>query len=63
LGRPGPDGSTPVTVRVNNGEIPNEARAVTGRLLIESSDEREPRKEVPLFGFGRVNKVNRLESN
>ena len=63
LGRPGPDGSTPVTVRVNNGEIPDEARAVTGRLLIESSDEREPRKEVPLFGFGRVNKVNRPESN
>ncbi|MBN1609051.1 MAG: hypothetical protein JW940_20655 [Polyangiaceae bacterium] len=63
LGRPGPDGSTPVTVRVNNDEIPDEARAVTGRLLIESSDEREPRKEVPLFGFGKVNKADRPASN
>jgi hypothetical protein len=25
--------------------------------LIQSNDAREPRKEVPLFGFGKVNKL------
>jgi hypothetical protein len=57
LEAPTPGGSTPITIRVRNEGIPDEARAATGRLLIESNDEREPRKEVPLFGFGKVNKV------
>jgi hypothetical protein len=52
-----------VAARVKNGEIPDEARAATGKLLIQSNDTREPRKEVPLFGFGKVNKVARPESN
>jgi hypothetical protein len=59
LERPNPDGSTPITIRVANDQIPDEARAATGRLLIESNDEREPLKEVPLFGFGKVNKAER----
>lgn len=54
---PTPDGSTPITVRVQNERIPDDARAATGKLLIESNDPREPRKEVPLFGFGKVNKA------
>lgn len=57
LEKPNPDGSTTITVRVQNEEIADEARAATGRLLIDSNDEREPRKEVPLFGFGKVNKA------
>jgi hypothetical protein len=54
--RPTADGSTPITLRVQNDQIPTEARAATGKLLIESNDQREPRKEVLLFGFGKVNK-------
>jgi hypothetical protein len=57
LEKPTPDGSTPITVRVQNERIPDEARAATGKLLIESNDQREPRKEVPLFGFGKVTKA------
>jgi hypothetical protein len=55
--KPNPDGSTPITIRVKNGEISDEARAATGRLMIESNDPREPRKELPLFGLGKVNKT------
>jgi hypothetical protein len=57
LERPKPDGSVPITVRMKNDDIPDDARAATGKLLIESNDPREPSKEVPLFGFGKVNKV------
>lgn len=57
LEAPASDGSVAVTIRVQNDEIPDQARAATGKLLIESNDKREPRKEVPLFGFGKVNKV------
>jgi hypothetical protein len=55
--KPTADGSTPITLRVQNKDVPTEARAATGKLLIESNDQREPRKEVPLFGFGKVNKA------
>ncbi len=57
LEKPTPDGSTPITIRVDNDAIPDDARSATGKLLIESNDQREPRREVPLFGFGKVNKV------
>lgn len=63
LDRPNPDGSIPITIRVNNDAVPDEARAATGTLLILSNDRREPRKEVPLFGFGKVNKAGTRESN
>lgn len=53
--RPNPDGSVPITVRVKKRELPGDARAASGKLLIQSNDAREPRKEVPLFGFGKVN--------
>jgi len=58
-----PDGTYPITVRVNNAAIHDQARAATGKLLILSNDLREPRKEVPLFGFGNVNKVERPKAN
>ena len=63
LEKPNPDGSTSIVIRVKNDEIPDDARAATGRLLIESNDKREPRKEVPLLGFGKVNKGERTDSN
>jgi hypothetical protein len=63
LERPNPDGSTPITLRVRNDQIPDEARSATGRLLIESNDEREPRKEVPILGLGKVNKVEKPAPN
>jgi hypothetical protein len=58
-----PDGSTSIIIRVKKDEIADDARAATGKLLIQSNDEREPRKEVPLFGFGRANKAARPESD
>lgn len=57
LGKANLDGSIPITIRVKNHEIADEARAATGKLLIQSNDAREPHKEVPLFGFGKINKV------
>lgn len=63
LERADSQGRFPITIRVKNGEIPEDARAATGTLVIESNDLREPRKEVPLFGFGKVNKVERPDSN
>ncbi|HEY5960892.1 MAG TPA: hypothetical protein VIV60_30260 [Polyangiaceae bacterium] len=52
-----PDGSYSVEISVVNHEIPDEARSASGMLVIESNDLREPHKEVPLFGFGQINKV------
>lgn len=51
------DGSYSVVVSVLNDEIPDETRSASGTLVIESNDVREPHKEVPLFGFGQINKV------
>jgi hypothetical protein len=57
LEKPNSDGSNPITVRVKNNQISDEARSATGKLLIQSNDPREPSKEIPLFGFGKINKV------
>jgi hypothetical protein len=51
------DGTYRVDVAVLNERIADETRALTGTLLIVSNDRTEPRKEVPLFGSGRINKV------
>ncbi len=59
--KPHPDGRVPITIRVKNHEIPDDARSATGKLLIQTNDPREPNKEVPLFGLGRINKVTRPE--
>ena len=55
VGRPGPDGRWPITVQVLKNKIPPESRTATGTLVIHSNDAREPRKAIPLFGFGKVN--------
>ena len=57
----GADGAYRINVTVLNHEIPEDARAAIGTLLIVSNDRTEPRKEVPLSGFGRINKVTRSE--
>jgi hypothetical protein len=51
------DGTYRVDVTVLSERIADETRAATGTLLIVSNDRTEPRKEVPLFGSGRINKV------
>lgn len=48
------DNTYRVDVAVLGDRIEDEARAVVGTLLVESNDRTEPRKEVPLFGSGRI---------
>jgi hypothetical protein len=54
--KPNPDGSFSIVIRVKPGELPDDARSASGKLMIQSNDAREPHKEVPLFGFGKINK-------
>jgi hypothetical protein len=61
LGVPNDQGVYDIVVTVQNSRVPDEARAASGKLLIVSNDRTEPRKEVPLFGFGQINKVERPE--
>ena len=51
------DKSYSIDVTVLNERIPDEARAASGTLLIISNDRTEPRKQIPLFGSGRINKI------
>ena len=44
-----------VQVRVLEDRVPDESRASLGKVLILSSDRTEPKKEIPLFGFGKLN--------
>ncbi len=48
-----------VKVTALDQRIGDEERSASGKLLILSNDRTEPRKELPLFGFGRVNRVER----
>jgi hypothetical protein len=52
-------GAYHVVIKTLDEKIPDETRGLSGTLLIESNDRREPLKEVPLFGFGQINKVRR----
>jgi hypothetical protein len=51
------DNTYSVDVTVLGDRIDDEARAATGTLLIVSNDRTEPRREVPLFASGRINKA------
>jgi hypothetical protein len=51
------DNTYRVDVTVLGDRIADEARSAVGTLLIISNDRAEPRREVPLFGSGRINKV------
>jgi hypothetical protein len=44
-----------VQVRVLEDRVPDESRASLGKVLILSNDRTEPKKEIPLFGFGKLN--------
>ena len=50
-----------IRVTALDDRIDDEARAVTGTIVIHSNDRTEPRKEIPILGFGRVNRVERPE--
>jgi hypothetical protein len=51
------DGQYRVKVTAIDRRIAEDARAASGRLLIISNDRTEPKKELEIFGFGRVNRV------
>lgn len=51
------DNTYQINVTILKDRIEDEARSAAGTLLILSNDRTEPKKEVPLFGTGRVNKV------
>jgi hypothetical protein len=44
-----------VQVRVLEDRVADDSRASQGKLLILSNDRTEPKKEIPLFGFGKLN--------
>ena len=50
-----------IKVTVIDGQIDDEPRGVNGKLVIVSNDRTEPRKEIPLFGMGRVNRASPLD--
>jgi hypothetical protein len=49
-----------VKVTVLDDHIEDETHGITGKLVIVSNDRTEPQKELPLFGFGQVNRANPL---
>ena len=51
-----------VKVTVLDDHIDDETRGVTGKIVIVSNDRTEPQKEMPLFGFGQVNRASPLEA-
>jgi len=42
-------------VRVLEDRVADDSRASQGKVLILSNDRTEPQKEIPLFGFGKLN--------
>lgn len=49
------DNTFHVQVRVLEDRVADDSRASQGKLLILSNDRTEPEKELPLFGFGKLN--------
>lgn len=50
-----------IKVTVIDEHIDDETRGVDGKLVIVSNDRTEPRKEIPLFGMGRVNRASPID--
>jgi hypothetical protein len=44
-----------VQVRVLEDRVADDSRASQGKVLVLSNDRTEPKKEIPLFGFGKLN--------
>jgi hypothetical protein len=51
-----------VKVQVEEARLADETRAVKGKLLIVSNDRTEPKKEVPLLGFGKLRRSAAAEA-
>jgi hypothetical protein len=49
------DNTFHVQVRVLEDRVADQSRAAQGKVLILSNDRTEPEKELPLFGFGKLN--------
>ena len=52
---PLPDNSFRVQVKVVEERVREENRGILGKLVVVSNDRTEPEKEIPLFGFGKLN--------
>ena len=52
---PLPDNSFRVQVKVVEEHVKVENRAAPGKIVVLSNDRTEPVKEIPLFGFGKLN--------
>jgi hypothetical protein len=50
-----------VVVRVLEHRVADESRGSLGKVLVLSNDRTEPEKEIPLFGFGKLNSVKEEE--
>jgi hypothetical protein len=52
---PLPDKSFRVQVKVLEDRVKKETRGSLGKVMVLSNDRTEPEKEIPLFGFGKLN--------
>jgi len=49
------DNSFRVQVKVLEERVTEENRGILGKVMVLSNDRTEPEKEIPLFGFGKLN--------
>lgn len=59
---PLPDKSFRVQVKVIEEQVKQETRGSLGKLMVLSNDRTEPEKEIPLFGFGKLNAAKAEET-
>jgi hypothetical protein len=56
------DNSFRVRVKVIEEGVKQETRGTVGRIVVVSNDRTEPEKEIPLFGFGKLNAARAEEA-
>jgi hypothetical protein len=49
------DNAFRIQVRVLEDRVIDDSRGTLGKLMVFSNDRTEPQKEIPLFGFGKLN--------
>jgi hypothetical protein len=59
---PLPDKSFRVQVKVMEERVKQETRGSLGKVMVLSNDRTEPEKEIPLFGFGKLNAAKAEET-
>jgi hypothetical protein len=59
---PLPDKSFRVQVKVLEDRVKKETRGSLGKVMVLSNDRTEPEKEIPLFGFGKLNAAKAEET-